>query len=243
MTTVTIIPARLASQRLPEKPLADIAGLPMIVRVLKQAEKANIGPVVVACCSNEIKKIVEDHGGKAILTDPALPSGTDRVYAALQAFDPNCQYQHVINLQGDLPLVSPEHLKMMVKHMESSPYQIMTIAAPIHDKSEITNSNVVKIAMQESEQGSKTRAYFFSRSAIPSEAKTFYHHIGIYGFDRKALERFVSLPPSYLEKTERLEQLRALEDGMTIDVVIVDTPPQSVDTPEDLDKVRAAAAA
>ena len=238
MTTVTIIPSRLNSERLPQKPLADIDGLPMIVRVFKQAEKANIGPVIVACCGHEIKEIVESHGGKAILTDPGLPSGTDRVYAALQEFDNKGKYGHIINLQGDLPLVNPEHLRLMVKYMEASPYQMMTLAAPIADTREITNMNVVKIAMAQVDEGQKTHAYYFSRAAIPSEAPVFYHHIGIYGFTRQDLRHFVSLKPSYLEKAERLEQLRALENGITIDVVTVDAPPQSVDTQEDLEKVR-----
>lgn len=243
MTTVTIIPARMASVRLPQKPLADIMGEPMILRVFKQAQKAGIGPVVVACCSEEIKTLIESHGGTAVLTDPDLPSGTDRVYAALQTIDPQGKYKHVINLQGDLPLVNPDHLKVMHGFMESDDYAIITLAAPIHDMSELTNTNVVKIAMEKVDEGQKTRAYFFSRSKIPSEAPTFYHHIGIYGFRRDALERFVNLDPSYLEKSERLEQLRALEDGMTIEVVTVDLPPQSVDTMEDLEKVRASLAA
>lgn len=238
MTTVTIIPARMASVRLPQKPLADIAGEPMILRVFKQAQKAGIGDVVVACCSEEIKQLIEAHGGIAVLTDPELPSGTDRVYAALKTVDPSNKYQHVINLQGDLPLVDPSHLKALHHFMIGSDYSMITLAAPISEESELTNTNVVKIAMEKVDEGQKTRAYFFSRSKIPSEAPTFYHHIGIYGFRRDVLEKFVALPPSYLEKSERLEQLRALEAGVPIDVVVVDAPPQSVDTQEDLEKVR-----
>ena len=238
MTTITIIPARMDSVRLPQKPLADIKGEPMIVHVWRQAQKAGIGPVVVACCSEEIKRVIEERGGTAVLTDPALPSGTDRVHAALQAVDPLKKYEHVINLQGDLPLVSSEHLKLMHTYMTAGDYEMMTLAAPIHDKSELTNPNVVKIAMKKVALGDKTRAHYFSRAHIPSEAKTCYHHIGIYGFRRDALTRFVSLPPSYLELSERLEQLRAIEDGTIIDVVTVDAPSQSVDTQEDLEKVR-----
>lgn len=238
MTTITIIPARLDSVRLPQKPLADIHGEPMIAHVWRQAQKAAIGPVVVACCGEEIKRVIEERGGTAIITDPALPSGTDRVYAALTSLDPEGRYDHVINLQGDLPLVNPEHLKLMHQYMTQSSYEMMTLAAPIHDKSELTNANVVKIAMKKVALGEKIRAHYFSRAHIPSEAETCYHHIGIYGFRRDVLRRFVSLPPSYLEVSERLEQLRALEDGILIDVVTVDSPPQSVDTRGDLEKVR-----
>jgi len=238
MSVLIGIPARLLATRLPNKPLADIHGLPMIVRVMQQAQKANVGPVIVACCGEEIKKAVEDHGGTAILTDPDLPSGTDRIFAALTDYDPAGKYQHIINLQGDLPLVNPADIKNLATAMQEDNYEMLTLAAPFTDAKEKTNSNVVKIAMREVDSGERTRAYYFSRAPIPSEAATMYHHIGIYGYTRDVLTQYVKLPPSYLEKTERLEQLRAMEAGVTIDVIAVDAVPQSVDTPEDLERVK-----
>jgi 3-deoxy-manno-octulosonate cytidylyltransferase (CMP-KDO synthetase) len=238
MPVLTIIPARMAAARLPNKPLADIHGVPMIVRVLKQAEEAGIGPVIVACDGDAIKSVVEAHGGIAVITDPALPSGTDRAFAAAEIFDPKGKFDLIINVQGDQPNLNPDDLKTMATFMTNNDHDITTIAALSKDSSDRTNLNVVKIAMNETATGTKTQAYYFSRSCIPSEAKNVYHHIGVYGYKRDVLKKFVSLKPSYLELAERLEQLRALEAGMRIDVVVVNSIPQSVDTPEDLEKVK-----
>ncbi len=238
MTILTVIPARLAATRLPHKPLADIHGFPMIVHVMKQALKAEIGPVIVACDGPEIKNVVEAHGGIAIITDPALPSGTDRVHAAMKIVDPKGQYNLIVNVQGDQPNLNSDDLRLMAQFMTETDHDITTIAAATIDDSDRTNPNVVKIAMTATSLGAKTKSYYFSRSCIPNEAKTIYHHIGVYGYKRIALERFVSLKPSYLEINERLEQLRAIEDGMRIHVVVVGSIPQSVDTPEDLEKVK-----
>lgn len=242
MSILTVIPARMAAQRLPGKPLVDIGGLPMIVHVVKQAQKADIGPVVVACDGDAIKRVVEDHGGQAVITDPALPSGTDRVYHGAKAFDPKGHYQHIINIQGDQPNVDPKGLQAMAHWMLKAPYEMITIAAPCRTEAEHTNPNVVKIAMAPIASGECTRAHYFSRACIPNStlavegapAVTRYHHIGVYGYTQKTLEKFIHLPLSYLEQIERLEQLRALQAGIPIDVVAVDAIPHSVDTADDV---------
>ena len=241
MSCVVIIPARMASTRLPGKPLADISGAPMIVRVWRAAVAADIGPVVVAAGDEEIVSALQAAGGTAVLTDPQLPSGTDRVFAALQAFDPENAHDVVINLQGDLPLLDPASLRAVRETLAASGSDIATLAARIADAADFDNPNVVKPAMAWEKGETYARALYFSRSRVPSGAGDLYHHIGIYAFRREALARFVSLPPSALEQRENLEQLRALEDGMTIAVGIVDKPPLSVDTPADLEKARAAA--
>ena len=241
MSCVVIIPARMASTRLPGKPLADISGAPMIVRVWRAAVAADIGPVVVAAGDEEIVSALQAAGGTAVLTDPQLPSGTDRVFAALQAFDPENAHDVVINLQGDLPLLDPASLRVVRETLAASGSDIATLAARIADAADFDNPNVVKPAMAWEKGETYARALYFSRSRVPSGAGDLYHHIGIYAFRREALARFVSLPPSALEQRENLEQLRALEDGMTIAVGIVDKPPLSVDTPADLEKARAAA--
>ncbi|MFT7086824.1 MAG: 3-deoxy-manno-octulosonate cytidylyltransferase (CMP-KDO synthetase) [Rickettsiales bacterium] len=240
---LTIIPARLASTRLPNKPLADILGKPMIVRVFEQAKKANLGEVVVACDSAEIANAIENIGGKAIITDPNLPSGTDRIFAAMQQI-PNYQdFEIIVNLQGDLPAIDPKVIKAAANTILQSDADIATVASIISDKEEINNPNVVKIAiafLEDSILGNAIlgNALYFSRAPIPHNAAEYYHHIGIYAYKRKSLERFVNLKPSNLEKTESLEQLRALENQMTIAVQIVDSHPLSVDNSEDLEKVR-----
>lgn len=242
MSVLTVIPARMSATRLPGKPLADINGKPMIIHVMERAMAANIGPVIVACDGDAIKSVVEAFGGTAITTDPALASGTDRVYAALNLYDPKKKHASVINVQGDLPNLSPKNLSLMAANIDTpnyeSEYDILTLAAPIQDASDLHNPNVVKIAMKKVATGERARGYYFSRSLIPSEAQTAYHHIGIYGFKRRILEKFVALPPSYLEVSERLEQLRAIEAGFRIDVMAVESIPQSVDTPDDLEAVR-----
>lgn len=232
-----VIPSRMASVRLERKPLALIDGQPMIIQVLQRALDAQMGPVVVACCGPEIAEVVEKKGGVAIITDPNLPSGTDRIWAAVQHSMAPSKPQIIVNLQGDLPNINIETLKAVLRPLENPKVDISTIASVIKNPSEITNSNVVKIALaKESER--RGRGLYFSRQAIPFESDVYYHHIGVYAYRYHALEQFVSLPASPLEKSERLEQLRALEAGMRIDVELVDTIPQSVDTVADLEAAR-----
>ena len=234
---IIMIPARLASSRLPGKPLANISGLPMIVQVLKRGLEAALGPVVVACDSEDIKHAVEDAGGTAVLTDPNLPSGSDRIWAALQAYDPDGTHDVVLNLQGDLPTLDPALLSQLATLLADSGADISTLAAAITDLEEHQNPNVVKAIFAHAERGNG-RALYFSRATAPHFDGPRYHHIGLYGYTRDALAKFVSLPPSPLEQREKLEQLRALEAGMHIEVGLADTIPLGVDTPEDLEKAR-----
>ena len=240
---IVIIPARMASTRLPGKPLADIAGLPMIVQVLQRATEAAIGPVVVACAEAEIKAAVEAHGGQAVLTDPHHPSGSDRIFEALQSVDPAGRHDIIVNLQGDLPVIGPDVVSAALKPMRDPGVDIATLVAQITYDEERTNPNVVKAvvgfaggaAMANNDVG---RALYFSRAQVPYGDGPLYHHIGIYAYRRAALERFVALPPGVLEQREKLEQLRALENGMRIDAARVDTVPFGVDTPADLERAR-----
>jgi len=217
----------------------------MVVHVWRRGMAANVGPVVVACCGPEIENVITKAGGRAVITDPALPKGTDRVYAALVQIDaqePTKNHDIIINLQGDLPTINPFYLQQVLAPLADPQVDIATLAAPMTQQSDLTNSHVVKIAMaspQENAQGVKVgRALYFSRSAIPFGGHTHYHHIGVYAYRRKALEDYVKMPVSSLETAEQLEQLRALEAGMRIDVALVDEIPPSVDTPEDLEHVR-----
>jgi 3-deoxy-manno-octulosonate cytidylyltransferase (CMP-KDO synthetase) len=243
MSAVVIIPARMASTRLPGKPLADIAGVPMIVRVWRSAQAAGIGPVFVAAGDGEIAEVITRSDGVAVLTDPALPSGTDRVFAAVQSADPRGVHEVIVNLQGDLPLLDPAQLRVVTETLEASGADIATLAAPIADEADFDNPNVVKPVVAWRGDAAYGRALYFTRSRAPFGQGPLYHHIGIYAFRRGALARFVALPPSALERRENLEQLRALEDGMTISVGRVDRAPLSVDTPDDLARARSAALA
>jgi 3-deoxy-manno-octulosonate cytidylyltransferase (CMP-KDO synthetase) len=243
MSCIIIIPARMAATRLPGKPLADIAGTPMIVRAWQAAVNAATGPVAVAAGDAEIVSAIEQRGGAAVLTDPGLPSGTDRVFAAVELLDPDGTHDIVVNLQGDLPLLDPVQLRIVKETLETSGADIATLAAPITEMRDFDNPNVVKPVVAWNEGEAFGRALYFSRARAPFGDGPYYHHIGIYAFRRAALARFVNLPPSPLEKRERLEQLRAMEAGMSIVVARVDEAPLSVDTPEDLEKVRAAAIA
>ncbi len=235
---LTIIPARLASTRLPNKPLADIFGKSMIVRVFEQAQKANLGEVVVACDCREIAQVIENAGGRAIITDPNLPSGTDRIYAALLQIPDYQDFEVVVNLQGDLPVIDPNVIIAAANAALQSDADIATVASVIKNKDEIDNPNVVKIAIAFDANKTLGQALYFSRAPIPHGVGEYYHHIGIYAYKRNALEKFVNLKPSPLEKRESLEQLRALENQMKIVVQIVDSHPLSVDTKEDLEKVK-----
>jgi 3-deoxy-manno-octulosonate cytidylyltransferase (CMP-KDO synthetase) len=235
--TLVLIPARMAAHRLPGKPLLDLAGLPMIVHVLRRAEEAGIGRVAVATDTPEIAAIVKSHGGEAVMTHADHPSGSDRIHEALCKLDPRGETEIVVNLQGDFPTILPDNIRDVMGPLTDPAVDIATLAAEIHIEEEHTNPNVVKmVGSPVSER--RMRALYFTRATAPSGAGPRYHHIGLYAYRRKALERFVALPPSYLERQEKLEQLRALEAGMRIDVAIVDTVPRGVDTPEDLVRTR-----
>jgi 3-deoxy-manno-octulosonate cytidylyltransferase (CMP-KDO synthetase) len=237
--TVVLIPARLASTRLPGKPLAAIAGEPMIVHVWRRAMAAGVGPVVVACAEPEIADAVRAAGGEAVLTDPDLPSGTDRIFAALQAIDPERRFERVVNLQGDLPTLDPSALRHVLEPLDALGVEMATLANPTEDPHEVTDPNVVKAVIAfDRERPQLGRALYFTRAIAPAGEGPVWHHIGIYAFRRDVLERFAALPPSPLEKRERLEQLRALEHGIGIGVRVVDAVPFGVDTPADLEKAR-----
>lgn len=238
---IIMIPARMASTRLPGKPLADIHGLPMIVQVMRRAAEAGLGRVVVACAEEEIRRAVEREGGEAVMTAPALPSGSDRILAALKEIDPHSRHDAVINVQGDLPTLDPALVGTAFALLENPETDIGTLAAVIRNEAEKTNPNVVKaIAEIDFAAGHASgRALYFTRATAPSGDGPLLHHIGLYAYRRQALERFVSAAPSALEKREKLEQLRALALGMRIDIAVVDTIPLGVDTPEDLEAARA----
>jgi 3-deoxy-manno-octulosonate cytidylyltransferase (CMP-KDO synthetase) len=239
MKTLVIIPARLDSTRLAKKALADICGRPMIEWVLNKAKQANVGEVVVATCGPEIAAAVANAGGRFIITDPNLPSGTDRVWAAYLALG-KPDVDIIINVQGDLPLLLPNHLQDILKPFDNHNVDVSTLATLITEPSEVDNHNVVKICMDQP-QNNIARAIYFSRAAVPANAINFYHHIGVYAYRPKALEAFVNFLPCYLEQTERLEQLRFLQHGLRIDVAIVESAPASVDTNADLERVRSLA--
>jgi 3-deoxy-manno-octulosonate cytidylyltransferase (CMP-KDO synthetase) len=234
---LVLIPARMAATRLPGKPLLDIAGLPMIVHVLRRAEAAGIGRVAVATDTAEIAAAVTAHGGEAVMTRPDHPSGSDRIYEALCQLDPGGEAEIVINLQGDFPTIRPENIRDVLGPLADPEVDIATLAAEIHTEEENTAPSVVK-AVGSPIGPRRLRALYFTRATAPWGDGPRYHHIGLYAYRRAALERFVALPPSALERQEKLEQLRALEAGMRIDITIVDTVPRGVDTPADLETAR-----
>ena len=236
-----VIPARLASARLPKKPLALIGGIPMIVHCLHRAQEAKIADVIVAAADNEIVDAVTHYGGRAILTDPDLPSGSDRVAAAVQEIDPQKNYSHIINFQGDLPLFAPQDLRYLLKDIDPTGSIVRTLATRIDDAEEVSSDDVVKIqaGFAKETSGTIARAIGFSRAAVPWGQGSYWHHVGVYGYPRHVLEEFVALPPSALEKREKLEQLRLLENGYGIEAVIIAEPAIGVDTPEDLAVVQA----
>lgn len=235
---IVIIPARMHSTRLPGKPLADIHGEPMIVHVWRRGAEADVGPVVVACAEREIAEAVEDAGGRAIMTRPDHASGSDRIFEALGKADPDRKHDAIVNVQGDLPTVEAEVVRASMAPLKNADVDIATIAAVIAEPSERANPNVVKAVIGLAEGETIARAHYFSRATVPAEDGPLYHHIGLYTYRRAALERFVRLPRGVLEARERLEQLRALENGMRIDVALVDTVPLGVDTPADLERAR-----
>jgi len=238
MSALIVIPARLAATRLPNKPLALIGPKPMIVHVWERTVAAKAGPVIVAAGDAEIADAIKKAGGEAVLTDPNLPSGSDRVHAAAEIYDPKGQYDIVVNVQGDLPTLEPRLIPAAIRALKDPAFQIGTVVAPITVKEELTDNAVVKAALSLAPGADVGPALYFSRNLIPSGPGDHYHHIGIYSFRRAALRRFVTLKPTVLELRERLEQLRAIEDGMRIAAAVENTIPLGVDTPADLDRAR-----
>ena len=236
---VILIPARMGSTRFPDKVLADIAGVPMIVQVWRRAKEAKVGRVVVAAAVPVIVAAIEAAGGEAVLTDPDHPSGSDRIHEALQKIDPTGNYDAIVNVQGDLPTIEPAVISAAIMPLKDPAVAIATIGSVIAIDEEMTDPNVVKAVAGIPPGKNIGRALYFTRATAPSGIGPLYHHIGIYAYRRPALERFVALPPGVLEKREKLEQLRALEAGMRIDLVLVDTVPLGVDTPADLVRARA----
>ncbi|MGQ0484010.1 MAG: 3-deoxy-manno-octulosonate cytidylyltransferase, partial [Hyphomicrobiales bacterium] len=232
--TIVVIPARMASTRLPGKPLADIHGLPLIIHVWKRAVEAKVGEVLVAAAENEIAELVRAHGGDAIVTDPALPSGSDRIAAALRLRDPGGKFDFVLNLQGDLPVIDPLAIQRCLAGLINESVDIATIAALIADPADGANPNIVKAIAPLGGDREVAFARDFVRRIGPEHEPPYWHHIGLYAYRREALERFVALPVSPRETERRLEQMRALDNGMRIAVVRVDTVPLGVDTPAEL---------
>jgi 3-deoxy-manno-octulosonate cytidylyltransferase (CMP-KDO synthetase) len=234
---LVLIPARMASTRLPGKPLADIAGQPMIVHVMRRAQAANVGPVVVATDSEAIAACVEKAGGRALMTRADHVSGSDRIFEALETADLQRRARIVVNVQGDLPTLAPSDIAAAIGLLADPAVDIGTLAGEIRREHERSDPNVVKVVGSPVTPG-RLRALYFTRASAPGGDGPLYHHIGVYAYRREALSRFVALAPSPLEQRERLEQLRALEAGMRIDVTIVDAVPLGVDTPDDLERAR-----
>jgi 3-deoxy-manno-octulosonate cytidylyltransferase (CMP-KDO synthetase) len=238
---IIVIPARLAATRLPGKPLARIAGMPMIVQVWRRAVAAGAGPVVVACGDREIVEAVEQEGGRAVLTDPALPTGSDRIHAAVAMLDPERAHDAVVNVQGDMPMLDPRAIRVALAALAETGADIATLAAEIRDPAALYATSVNKVAAGFTDPARPARALYFSKAAVPWGAGPHYEHIGLYAYRRDALDRFVGLPRGVLEQRERLEQLRALEAGMHIAVSLIDPAwlGVQVDTPADLARARA----
>jgi 3-deoxy-manno-octulosonate cytidylyltransferase (CMP-KDO synthetase) len=228
----------MSATRLPGKPLADIAGEPMIIHVWRRAIAAGIGPVAVAADAPEILQAVEQAGGRAVATRPDHASGSDRIWEAVESLDPEGRHDIVVNVQGDLPTIDPAIIAACIAPLSDRAVDIATLAALITREEERAASSVVKVVGSEVAP-SRLRALYFTRATAPWGDGPLFHHIGLYAYRRRSLERFVALPPSALELREKLEQLRALEAGMRIDVTLVDTVPLGVDTPEDLERARA----
>ena len=240
MSSLVLIPARLGSTRLPGKPLADIAGEPMIVHVWRRAVESGVGPVAVAADSPEIVAAVEKAGGRAVLTRDDHVSGSDRIFEALSVLDPDHEVERIVNVQGDLPTIDPDAIRAAVALLDDPDVDLGTLGAIIRRAAEKTDPNVVKLIGTEvgTGGGRRLRALYFTRATAPWGEGELIHHIGLYAWRRSALARFVRLPPSVLELRERLEQLRALEAGMRIDAALVDDVPLGVDTEHDLERAR-----
>lgn len=237
MSVLVLIPARMASTRLPGKPLADIAGQPMIVHVAARAAASGLGRVVVATDTEEVAQAVRKAGYEAVMTRADHSTGSDRIFEALQALDPDRKVATVVNVQGDLPTIDPGTISAALRPLDQASVDIATLGVEIRREEEKTNPNVVKIVGTPLSP-TRLRALYFTRATAPWGDGPLFHHIGLYAYRRAALERFVSLKPAPLESRERLEQLRALEAGMRIDAEIVETVPLGVDTPEDLERAR-----
>ena len=235
---LVLIPARMQATRLPGKPLAEIGGLPMIVQVLHRAREADIGPVVVATDSAEVADAVRAAGGTAQMTATHHPSGSDRIHEAATRLDPDGRHDLIVNVQGDLPLIAPHAIRAVLGVMDEAEVALGTLVAPITREEERTAHSVVKMVGTEHAPG-RFRCLYFTRATAPWGEGPLWHHIGLYAWQRAALSRFVGLPPSPLEQREKLEQLRALEDGMRVDAAVVDDIPLGVDTPHDLERARA----
>lgn len=239
MRPIVVIPTRLGSTRLPGKALTDINGSPMIAHVWRRGMEADIGPVIVACGDQPIVDVIQDLGGRAVLTDPALPTGSDRAHAALGIADPHDTHDVVVVLQGDLPTIDPVTVRATLRPLRRDmDVSIATLATEIDDPLELQAPQVVKIALAIKPGDSVGRAIYFSRAVIPAGAGKHYHHVGMYSYRREALTRYVGLPRGVLERRENLEQLRALEFGMRIDASVIDTEPLGVDTLADLERAR-----
>lgn len=236
--TIVVIPARMASTRLPGKPLADIHGLPMIIHVWKRAVEANVGQVLVAAAEIEIAEAVRAYGGDAIVTDPAHPSGSDRIAEALELRDPEHRFGFVVNLQGDLPTIDPLSVQRCLAGLVNEQADISTIAARIDSQADVDNPNIVKAIAPLSDEREVAFARDFLRRVGPEHPAPHWHHIGVYAYRRPVLERFVTLPVSRRESERKLEQMRALDNGMRIVVVRVDAVPLGVDTPAELETAR-----
>ena len=235
MTTAIFIPARLRSVRLPNKIITEINKIPLIARVIQQALKTGIA-VYVVCDSTKTSKIAQKYGAQVIMTAPSLPSGTDRIYSGLSQIDKEKKITRIINLQGDLPNISPQAIKKSIVPLENG-FDVGTLASIITKKNDLLNPNIVKIAMHK-HNNDAYNALYFSRSAIPYNTSTAYHHIGIYSYTRSAIERFVKCPVGEIEQIEKLEQLRLLENNIKIGVSIVNETPISIDTTEDLENAK-----
>jgi 3-deoxy-manno-octulosonate cytidylyltransferase (CMP-KDO synthetase) len=237
---IVAIPSRLASTRLPNKPLAVIAGVPMIVQVWRRAVAAGVGPVIVACGDREIAAAVEAAGGRAVLTDPDLPTGSDRIHAAVTALDPGRAHDAVVNVQGDMPMLDPAAIRLAFEALADPDTDIATLAAEITDPEALASTSVNKVAAGFADPSKPARALYFSKMPLPWGEGPHYEHIGLYAYRRAALDRYVKLPQTVLERRERLEQMRALEAGMRFSVSLIDPARLGVqvDTPEDLARCR-----
>lgn len=239
-TPIIVVPARMASTRLPGKPLALINGVPMILHVLARGQEAGLGPVVIAAADQAIVDVVTAHGGDAVLTDPDHASGSDRIVEAIGRFDPGRRFDTIINVQGDLPTIAPAAIAAALHLLTDPKVDIGTLAAEITRPTERDDPNVVKAVFEPASiDPRRGRALYFTRATAPTGKGPLYHHIGLYAYRRDALDRFVTAPPSFLERRERLEQLRALALGLRIEVALVDDVPLGVDTPEDLPRAAA----
>ncbi len=238
MNPIVLIPARMGSTRLAGKPLADIEGVPMIVHVWRRAVEADLGPVLVATDDDRIVAAVAAAGGRAVMTRADHPSGTDRIHEAVEAMDPDGRHDVVVNVQGDLPTIEPRAVRAALVPLDDGEVAISTLAAVIARDEEKADPNIVKVVGSETAPG-RLRALYFTRATAPWGEGPLLHHIGLYVYRRAALRRFVGLPPSRLERREKLEQLRALEAGMRIDVAVVETVPLGVDTAAELERARA----